>query len=134
MGRDLCEKYEVCRNLFARANEVLQRDLTKICFEGPEDVLTKTDNAQPAIFLHSLACLAAVGDLKFEATAGLSLGEFTALAAAGAVTFEDGLKMVQARGEFMQEACDTTNGGMASIIGLEEAVVAEVCREAGVDV
>mgnify|MGYP003337737934 FL=1 len=133
MGRDLCEQFPVCRELFQRANEVLGRDLTQICFTGPEDVLTKTDNAQPAIFLHSLACLAVLGEVKFDATSGLSLGEFTALAAAGAVSFEDGLRMVQARGRFMQEACDATSGGMASVIGLDEVVVADVCREADVD-
>lgn len=138
MGRDLCEKYEVCRRLFARANEVLGRDIQKICFEGPEDVLTKTDNAQPAIFLTSLACLEAlksrIPDLGFDATAGLSLGEFTALAAAGAVSFEDGLRMVQMRGRFMQEACDATNGGMASILNMDDAALADVCREANVDI
>ncbi len=138
MGRDLCEKYDVCRRLFARANEVLGRDLQKICFEGPVDVLTKTDNAQPAIFLTSLACLEAlksqVPDLVFDATAGLSLGEFTALAAAEAVSFDDGLRMVQQRGQFMQEACDATNGGMASILNMDDAALAEVCREADVDI
>ena len=138
MGRDLCEKFAVCRQLFEQANAVLGRDLAQICFTGPEAVLTQTDNAQPGIFLTSLACLATVQaqipDLKFAATAGLSLGEFTALTAAGAVTFEDGLRMVQARGRFMQEACDTTQGGMASIINLDDAVLVEVCREADVDV
>ncbi len=134
MGRDLCERFEVCRQLFARANEVLGRDLQKICFEGPEEVLTKTDNAQPALFVHSLACLAALGEVKFEAAAGLSLGEFTALAAAGAVSFDDGLRMVQARGRFMQEACDATDGGMASIIGMDDAALEAVCREADVDI
>ncbi len=138
MGRDLCEAFEPCRSLFARANEVLGRDLQKICFEGPEDVLTRTDNAQPGIFLTSLACLAAlrtaVGEVTFEAAAGLSLGEFTALTAAGALTFDDGLRLVQMRGRFMQEACETTRGGMASIINLDDAVLAEVCREAGVDI
>lgn len=138
MGRDLCERYEVCRQLFARANEILGRDLQSICFTGPEDVLTKTDNAQPAIFLHSLACLEAlktyVPDLKFDATAGLSLGEFTALAAAGAVSFDDGLRMVQARGRFMQEACDATHGGMASVMGIDDAALEAVCREADVDI
>jgi [acyl-carrier-protein] S-malonyltransferase len=138
MGRDLYDKFESCRSLFASANEVLGRDITKICFEGPEDVLTKTDNAQPAIFLTSLVCLVALksqlSDLKFDATAGLSLGEFTALTAADAVSFEDGLRMVQARGRFMQEACDSTNGGMASIIGIEDAALAEVCRDADVDI
>ncbi len=138
MGRDLCEKYDVCRQLFARANEVLGRDLQKICFEGPVDVLTKTDNAQPAIFLTSLACLAAlksqVPDLAFDATAGLSLGEFTALAAADVVSFDDGLRMVQSRGRFMQEACDATTGGMASILNMDDTALVEVCEAAEVDI
>ncbi len=138
MGRDLCEKYDVAHNLFARANEVLARDIQKICFEGPEDVLTKTDNAQPGIFLTSLVCLEAlksqVPNLQFEATAGLSLGEFTALTAAGAVSFEDGLRTVQMRGRFMQEACDATHGGMASIINMDETALVEVCHEADVDI
>jgi len=137
MGRDLCERFPACRQLFLRANEVLGRDLQQVIFEGPDALLTKTDNAQPALFVHSLACLEALrsvrGDVPFAATAGLSLGEFTALAAADAVSFDDGLRMVQARGRFMQEACEATTGGMASIIGLDEAVVAEVCREADVD-
>jgi [acyl-carrier-protein] S-malonyltransferase len=138
MGRDLCEKFEVARKLFARANGVLSRDITTICFDGPEDVLTKTDNAQPGIFLTSLACLEAlksqISNLEFGATAGLSLGEFTALTAADAVSFEDGLRMVQMRGRFMQEACDATNGGMASILNLDDAILEEVCREADVDI
>ncbi len=138
MGRDLCGKFEVCRKRFAHANEVLGFDIQKICFEGPEAVLTKTDNAQPAIFVMSLACLEAlksqIPDLQFDATAGLSLGEFTALTAAEAVGFDDGLRMVQMRGRFMQEACDATNGGMASILNLDDALLAEVCREADVDI
>ena len=138
MGRDLCEKYEVCRRLFTRANEVLGRDLQKICFEGPVDVLTKTDNAQPAIFLTSLACFEAlksqVPDLAFDATAGLSLGEFTALAVADVVSFDNGLRMVQMRGRFMQEACDATNGGMASILNMDDTALAEVCEVAEVDI
>src|SRR5258708_5170619 len=138
MGRDLCEKYDVCRHLFTHANEVLDRDLQRICFEGPVDVLTKTDNAQPGIFLTSLACLEALKcqapDLAFDATAGLSLGEFTALAAADVVSFDDGLRMVQMRGRFMQEACDATNGGMASILNMDDAALAEVCREADVGI
>ena len=138
MGRDLCEKHPVCRLLFSRANEVLGRDIQKICFEGPEAVLTKTDNAQPGIFLTSLACLEAlkfhIPDLAFDATAGLSLGEFTAFTAAEAVSFEDGLRMVQLRGQFMQEACDSTNGGMASIINMDDAALADVCSAADVDI
>jgi [acyl-carrier-protein] S-malonyltransferase len=138
MGRDLCQQYNVARQLFARANDVLGRDIQKICFEGSEDELTKTDNAQPSIFLTSLACLevlkSKISDLTFEATAGLSLGEFTALTAAGAVSFDDGLRMVQMRGRFMQEACDATNGGMASLMGIEDAALEQVCREADVDI
>ncbi len=138
MGRDLGDRFEACRKLFARADEVLGRDIQRICFEGPEDVLTKTDNAQPGIFLVSLACLEAlkcqISNLKFDATAGLSLGEFTALTAAGAVSFDDGLRMVQLRGRFMQEACDATNGSMASLISMDAAALAEVCREADVDI
>jgi [acyl-carrier-protein] S-malonyltransferase len=138
MGLDLCEKYDTCRKLFTQANEILGRDLQKICFEGPEDALTKTDNAQPGIYLTSLACLEAlrsrIPNLAFDATAGLSLGEFTALAAADAVNFDDGLRMVQMRGRFMQEACDATNGGMASIMNLDDAALAGVCREADVDI
>jgi [acyl-carrier-protein] S-malonyltransferase len=138
MGRDLCGQYEVSRRIFSRANEVLGREIQKICFEGPEDVLTRTDNAQPGIFLTSLACLEAlrflVPHFEFDAAAGLSLGEFTALAAAGAVSFDDGLRMVQLRGRFMQEACESTDGGMASILNLDDAIVAEVCREADVDI
>jgi [acyl-carrier-protein] S-malonyltransferase len=137
MGRDLYEGLGECRRVFDHANDVLGRDLKAICFDGPEDVLTKTDNAQPAIFVHSMACLEAlktrVPSLSFAATAGLSLGEFTALAAAGAVSFDNGLRMVQARGRFMQEACESTDGAMASVIGMEESVLAEVCREADVD-
>ncbi len=138
MGRDLAGQSDVCRSLFERANTILGRDITKICFDGPEEVLTKTDNAQPAIFLTSLVCFEAlksrIPDLKFDATAGLSLGEFTALTAAGAVSFDDGLRMVQMRGRFMQEACDATTGGMASVMGIDDAALAEVCREADVDI
>lgn len=140
MGRDLAGKYEVCRQLFARANEILGYDLSRLCFEGPEAELTKTEHAQPGIYLVSHACLAALEShlpgfaSTFGATAGLSLGEFTALAAADAIGFEDGLKVVRRRGQFMQEACDATRGGMAAVIGAEEPLVREVCRDCDVDV
>ena len=124
--------------MFSQANEVLGRDLQKICFEGPDDVLTKTDNAQPGILLTSLVCLEAlraqVPGLAFGAVAGLSLGEFSALTAAKAFSFEDGLRLIQGRGRFMQEACEATIGGMASIIGMDDALLVEVCREADVDI
>jgi [acyl-carrier-protein] S-malonyltransferase len=136
MGRDLSEKFPSAKNWFDRANAALGYDLAKICFNGPDAELTKTENAQPGIFLVSWVCFELlkekIPDLKFDATAGLSLGEFTALAAAGAMSFEDGLQVVRRRGKFMQEACDATRGGMAAIIGLDEAPTREICAEAGV--
>ena len=137
MGKDLAEKYPTARNYFDRANQILGYDLASICFEGPEAELTKTENAQPGIFLVSWVCFQLLKEqvptFRFGATAGLSLGEFTALAAAGVMSFEDGLKVVRARGRFMQEACDVTKGGMAAIIGLDEGPTREVCAEAGVE-
>lgn len=137
MGRDLAEKFASARQWFDRANAVLGYDLASICFQGPEAELTKTENAQPGIFLVSWVALELlrehVPSLKAEATAGLSLGEFTALTAAGVMTFEDGLKVVRLRGRFMQEACDVTQGGMAAIIGLDEPSTRAVCQEAGVE-
>jgi [acyl-carrier-protein] S-malonyltransferase len=136
MGKDLAGKFPSAKAWFDRANTALGYDLAGICFHGPEADLTKTENAQPGIFLVSWVAFQLlkeqVPDLKFDATAGLSLGEFTALTAAGAMSFEDGLRVVRQRGKFMQEACDVTQGGMAAIIGLNEAPTREVCAEAGV--
>jgi len=136
MGKDLAEKFPAAKAWFDRANAALGYDLTEICFKGPEADLTKTENAQPGIFLVSWIAFqllkAQAPQLKYDAAAGLSLGEFTALTAAGALSFEDGLRVVRQRGKFMQEACDVTQGGMAAIIGLEEAPTREVCAEAGV--
>jgi [acyl-carrier-protein] S-malonyltransferase len=136
MGKDLAETFPAAKAWFDRANAALGYDLAGICFHGPETELTKTENAQPGIFLVSWICFELLKeqapDLTFEATAGLSLGEFTALTAAGAMSFEDGLRVVRQRGKFMQEACDVTRGGMAAIIGLDEAPTREVCAEAGV--
>jgi [acyl-carrier-protein] S-malonyltransferase len=152
MGKDLAEKYPSAKAWFDRANAALGYDLAGICFNGPEAELTKTEHAQPGIFLVSWVAFQLLKEqvgvqasacspadtlkrelqLKFDATAGLSLGEFTALTAAGAMSFEDGLRVVRQRGKFMQEACDVTKGGMAAIIGLDEAPTREVCAEAGV--
>ena len=136
MGKDLAEQFPNARAWFDRANAALGYDLTRICFDGPEADLTKTENAQPGIFLVSWVAFQLlkerVPNLKFDATAGLSLGEFTALTAAGALSFEDGLRVVRQRGKFMQEACDVTQGGMAAIIGLDEVPTRDVCAEAGV--
>jgi len=136
MGGDLAENSPAARAWFDRANAALGYDLAAICFSGPEPELTKTEHAQPGIFLVSWVALELlkrrVPSLVYGATAGLSLGEFTALTAAGALSFEDGLKVVRERGRFMQEACAATQGGMAAIIGLSEAATREVCAEAGV--
>jgi [acyl-carrier-protein] S-malonyltransferase len=136
MGRDLAEKFPSARTWFDRANAALGYDLASICFNGPDVELTKTENAQPGIFLVSWVAFQLLKEyapsLSFQATAGLSLGEFTALTAAGAMSFEDGLRVVRQRGKFMQEACDATKGGMAAVIGLDEAPTREVCAQAGV--
>jgi [acyl-carrier-protein] S-malonyltransferase len=136
MGKDLATTFPLAEGWFDRADAVLGYNLTAVCFNGPDAELTKTEIAQPGIFLVSWVAFQLlkerVPSLKFEATAGLSLGEFTALTAAGAMSFEDGLRVVRQRGRFMQEACDATRGGMAAIIGLDEALTREVCAEAGV--
>ncbi len=136
MGQDLADKFPSAKAWFDRANAALGYDLAGVCFNGPEADLTKTENAQPGIFLVSWVAFQLlkeqVPQLQFAATAGLSLGEFTALTAAGALSFEDGLRVVRQRGRFMQEACDVTQGGMAAIIGLDEAPTREICAEAGV--
>jgi len=137
MGKDLAEQFPVARQWFDRANAALGFDLANVCFAGPEAELTKTENAQPGIYLVGWIAFELLKErvpgLQFHAAAGLSLGEFTALAAAGVLAFEDGLKVVRQRGQFMQEACDTTKGGMAAVLGLDEAKTREVCSEAGVE-
>ena len=137
MGKDFSEQFPAAKLWFDRANAALGYDLAGICFSGPEAELTKTENAQPGIFLVSWVAWELLRErvpgLVFEATAGLSLGEFTALTAAGSLQFEDGLKIVRERGKFMQEACDATKGGMAAVIGLDEAATREVCAAAGVE-
>jgi len=138
MGKDLAERYSSAAELFANADALLERPLSTTIFEGPEDLLTQTKNCQPALFVHGLATLAAlreeIGDLPVHAAAGLSLGEFTAHAAAGTFDFETGLRLVQQRGYFMQEACDLTVGAMAALIGGDESAVRALAAETDVDV
>jgi [acyl-carrier-protein] S-malonyltransferase len=138
MGKDLAAKYPVARDLFAEADRILGRDLSRIAFEGPDDDLTQTMNCQPALFVHGLACLAVlraeVGEFPIHAAAGLSLGEFTAHAAAGTFDFETGLRLVAERGLFMQDACEQTSGGMAAMIGADESAVRALASECDVDV
>jgi [acyl-carrier-protein] S-malonyltransferase len=136
MGQDLVRKFAPAQEWFGRGKSVLGYDLGEICFSGPVTELIKTEHSQPGIFLVSWVAWQLLQErvpgLEFSATAGLSLGEFTALAAAGALSFEDGLGLVRQRGRFMQQACDATRGSMAAIIGLDEATTREVCEQAGV--
>lgn len=137
MGRDFAERFSTAARFFQQANDILKCDLRKVIFDGPVEELTNTTYCQPAIYLMSWIALELlkenVPNFHFEATAGLSLGEFTALAAAGVFSFEDGLSLVHKRGTYMQQACEETQGGMAAIIALGEDVVREVCRESGVE-
>jgi len=138
MGKDLADASPACRALFEKADEVLGFKISKLCFEGPIEELTKSSNCQPAIFVMSTACWKAfsdkAGSVPVKGTAGLSLGEWSALHMAGALTFEDTLRVLQARGRFMQEACEEKKGGMVSVIGLAEDKLKEVCSKAGVEI
>lgn len=140
MGAELYEQSAAARSVFERANEILDTDIARLCFEGPEDELQRTDISQPAILVTSLAVFEALKEAgKFDesgckATAGLSLGEYTSLAAAGAMSYDDAIRIVNYRGQFMQEACELEPSGMASIIGMDltelEAVI-QVASSAG---
>jgi len=133
MGRDLYEREPVARALYDEADARLGLALSRLCFEGPEEALTDTAVQQPALFTTSLAAwavLAARGEANAAYVAGHSLGEFSALAAAGALTFADGLTLVRRRGELMKLAGERAPGGMAAILGLDAAPVADVCAAA----
>ena len=130
MGKDLAEKSITARNIFEQANVVLGVPISTICFEGPEIDLRQTKNTQPAIFLHSMALTMMMEQHDAQMAAGHSLGEYSALVFAGAMTFEDGLKLVRLRGELMQEAGQQYKGTMAAVVGLEPDVVDALCTEA----
>ncbi len=138
MGKDLAETNPMARALFEKADATLGFALTDVMFNGPIEELTRTSRCQPALYAHGLAVLCAlkerVPDLEITATAGLSLGEFTAHAAAGTFDFETGLRLVFQRGTFMEEACEQTKGAMAAMIGGDESAVRELARECDVDV
>jgi [acyl-carrier-protein] S-malonyltransferase len=138
MGKDLAEAYPKAKALFDRADEVLGFKLSEVMFEGPMEELTRTSRCQPALYVQGLALLEVLRekfpDLEVAACAGLSLGEFTAHAAAGTFDFETGLKLVHQRGTFMEEACEATKGSMAAMIGGEESAVRELAAESDVDV
>ena len=127
MGKDLYENSDEAKALFEKANAILGFDITKIMFEGTIDDLKETKVTQPAIFLHSVLLAKTVKDFAPEMVAGHSLGEFSALVANGALTFEDGLTLVYKRALAMQKACEAEPSTMAAIVGLEDNVVEEVC-------
>ncbi len=130
MGKDLYEKYPLAKELFEKANDLLGFRITDIMFDGTEDDLKRTRVTQPAIFLHSVIITRILGE-RFTPgmAAGHSLGEFSALVACGAISFEDGLLLVSRRAEAMQKACEMNPSTMAAILGLDDQVVEEVCAE-----
>jgi [acyl-carrier-protein] S-malonyltransferase len=133
MGRDVCEASPAARAVFERADAALGLPLSKLCFEGPEQELRRTEIQQPALLTTSIALLRALEEARPLAPAyllGHSLGEYTALVAGGALAFEDGVTLVHARGRFMQEAVPEGHGAMAAVLGSAEAEVAEACRQA----
>lgn len=135
MGRDACEKLPAVRAMFDRANELLGYDLAKLCFEGPAEELNLTVHSQPALFVCGLAGLELLKSESPEiieqcqATAGLSLGEYTSIVFAGAMDFETGLAVVRRRGEAMQAASDTKSSGMVSLLGMEVEQIEKLCEE-----
>jgi [acyl-carrier-protein] S-malonyltransferase len=127
MGKDLYENSAEAKALFEKANEILGFEITKIMFEGTVDDLKETKVTQPAIFLHSVLLAKTVKDFAPDMVAGHSLGEFSALVVNGALTFEDGLKLVYKRALAMQKACEAEPSTMAAIVGLDDNIVEEVC-------
>ena len=136
MCKSIYDKYPCAKSLFDRASEILGDDLAKLCFEGPKEQLDSTVNSQPALFVSALAALEMLKEVKPDLvasathTAGLSLGEYAALVFAGALTFEDGLRVVRRRGQVMQESADRRPSGMASLLMLEREKVQSICDEA----
>lgn len=140
MGKDLVDQYPVARRVFDEADAALGMSLSRICFEGPADELRRTVNTQPAILVASIACLRVAEEVAPEAlggpasfVAGHSLGEYTALIVAGALDFAQGVRLVRERGRLMEWCGELEPGTMAAFLGLDEPVVAEICREAGVE-
>lgn len=141
MGADLYRESPAAKNVFDQADEILGFPLSKLCFEGPEDDLRQTVNAQPAILTTSVAALRALAEARGEDifslpryVAGHSLGEYTALVAAGSLAFEDALRLVRERGQLMQRAGQVREGGMAAILGLDQASVEQLCQQTGAEI
>lgn len=138
MGKDLALEFSECASLFNEADDILGFKLSDICFNGPAEELTKTNICQPAIFVMSAACYTALKlvkpEVSFDAVAGLSLGEWTALWASGAISFADTVKVLEARGRYMQEACEAEATGMLSVLRVSAEVAEKVAAETGCSV
>jgi [acyl-carrier-protein] S-malonyltransferase len=137
MGRELAAAFPAARDLLDRADAALGFSLTNVMFDGPMEELTRTSHCQPALYVHGLACLEVLRErapqLQIAAAAGLSLGEFTAHAAAGTFDFETGLRLVARRGQFMEDACEATQGGMIAMLGGDEEQIRQLAADADVD-
>ena len=137
MGRDWFEQYDAARKIYESADQILGFPISQICFQGPDDTLTRTLNAQPAIFVTSLAIYSVLKEkwsgFEPDFAAGLSLGEFTALVASGALSFADGLKLVRARAELMEKASEKNQGTMASVLGLHQEQCEAIAKESGAE-
>ena len=131
MGKDLADNFSVAREVFQEADQALGFSISKLCFEGPEEELRKTVNTQPAILTVSVAALRVLqqAGISFDITAGHSLGEYSALVAAGVLDFADAVRLVNKRGQFMQEAVPLGEGAMAAVMGMEREKVVEICAE-----
>ena len=140
MGKDLYDNFQAAKDVFEKANSLLKMDIGKLCFEGPQEELSKTSNSQSAILTASIAALRVYESSQFfsrfspKFSLGLSLGEYTALVAAGCVTFEDALMLVRKRGEFMEEASRKNPGKMACILGMDVKAVEELCKGLGCEI
>ena len=138
MGHKLYQSSPKAKEVFQEADEALRFSISRLCFEGPEDELRQTINAQPAIMTVSIACLRAASEVNHTVSpafvAGHSLGEYTALVAANVLGFADAIRLVRERGRLMQKAGEIKPGGMAAVIGLDEAVLREICRESGAEI
>ena len=139
MGKEAWERYDTVKALFVQASDILGYSIADVCFEGPKEKLDSTDISQPALFVTSMAAVEFLKESNPAAieacagVAGLSLGEYSALAFAGAISFEEGLRLVQKRGEAMQAAADACDSGMVSVLGLDAEKVAQVCDDARID-
>lgn len=129
MGKSLYEGSSAAKQIFECASDITHMDVAKLCFDSTQEMLSRTENSQIAIFTHSMAAFAALTEagIAFDACAGFSLGEYTALCAAGVLSLEDAIQIVRKRGQLMQHTADTIDGGMAAILGLEDAQVEQAC-------